>query len=70
MGSDKAIHIYKNATAIITGRASGIGRALAEGLAKQGCEVVLADCQIDLNTIRRIIRYSKAFWMNKIPESS
>jgi len=35
-------------TAFITGGASGIGRALAEELAKQGVEVVLADRQIEL----------------------
>jgi NADP-dependent 3-hydroxy acid dehydrogenase YdfG len=36
------------ATAVITGGASGIGRALGEALARKGCEVVLADRQIDL----------------------
>ena len=46
--SNKAIRIFDGATAIVTGGASGIGQALAEELAKRGCEVVLADLQIEL----------------------
>lgn len=42
------LRIYNNAVAIVTGGASGIGRALGEELAKQGCEVILADLQIEL----------------------
>ncbi len=42
------IRIFDGATAIVTGGASGIGRGLAEELAKRGCEVVLADHQIEL----------------------
>ncbi len=48
MKSDGTIRIFSGATAIITGGASGIGRALAEELAKRGCEVVLADRQIEV----------------------
>lgn len=42
------IRIFAGAVAIITGGASGIGAALGRELAKRGCEVVLADRQIEL----------------------
>ena len=48
MSSNKTIRIFNEATAIVTGGASGIGRALAIELAKRGCEVALADRQIGL----------------------
>src|SRR5262245_45289273 len=39
---------YQGGVAIITGGASGIGRALAEALSAQGATLVLADLQIGL----------------------
>jgi len=42
------IRIFNGAVAIITGGASGLGRGFGENLAARGCEVVLADVQIDL----------------------
>jgi NAD(P)-dependent dehydrogenase (short-subunit alcohol dehydrogenase family) len=48
MEANKRIRIFDGATAIVTGAASGIGRALAEELVKRGCEVVLADLQAEL----------------------
>ncbi|MCP3956362.1 MAG: SDR family oxidoreductase [bacterium] len=45
---DSRIRTFDGAVAIVTGGASGIGRALAEGLARRGSRVVLADRQIEL----------------------
>jgi NAD(P)-dependent dehydrogenase (short-subunit alcohol dehydrogenase family) len=42
-----SIRTYQNAVAIVTGAASGIGRALACELAARGANVVLADLQMD-----------------------
>lgn len=41
------LRTYTGGVAIITGGASGIGRALGEELSARGCEVVLADLNID-----------------------
>lgn len=48
MNSNNSLRIFEGATAIITGGASGIGKALAIELSKSGCEVVIADIQNDL----------------------
>jgi NAD(P)-dependent dehydrogenase (short-subunit alcohol dehydrogenase family) len=45
MKSDKNLRTFAGATAIVTGAASGIGRALAVELGRRGCDVVLADLQ-------------------------
>ncbi len=47
MGKDENIRTFTGATAIITGGASGIGKAIAEELAARGCDVVVADLQIE-----------------------
>lgn len=42
------LRTFDGAVAIVTGGASGIGRALAEELARRGAEVVVADLQAEL----------------------
>ncbi|MGD9365097.1 MAG: SDR family oxidoreductase [Desulfobacteraceae bacterium] len=48
MDLNKTIRVYKNGVAIVTGGASGIGRAISEVLVKRGCQVVIVDLQGDL----------------------
>lgn len=48
MNREPALRIFAGATAIVTGGASGIGRALCEELARRHCHVVVADMQSDL----------------------
>ncbi|MBU0991608.1 MAG: SDR family oxidoreductase [Proteobacteria bacterium] len=45
MAKKQKLRIFNDATAIVTGGASGFGRAVAEGLAKRGSEVVILDLQ-------------------------
>ncbi len=47
MRNGLGIRIFSGAAAIVTGAASGIGRAIAKELAARGCDVVVADLQID-----------------------
>ncbi len=48
MEPDHTLRIFDGAVAIVTGGASGIGRALSEALGRRGASVVLADRQTEL----------------------
>jgi NAD(P)-dependent dehydrogenase (short-subunit alcohol dehydrogenase family) len=41
----EGLRTFDGGVAIVTGAASGIGRAISEGLAQRGCQVVLADIE-------------------------
>ena len=40
------LRTFDGGVAIVTGAASGIGRAISEALAQRGCHVVLADIEL------------------------
>jgi NAD(P)-dependent dehydrogenase (short-subunit alcohol dehydrogenase family) len=48
MKMNESLRTFKGAVAIVTGGASGIGRAMGEALARRGARVVLADLQVEL----------------------
>jgi NAD(P)-dependent dehydrogenase (short-subunit alcohol dehydrogenase family) len=48
VADNAVLRTYSGAVAIVTGGASGIGRALSEALAQRGAIVVIADRQADL----------------------
>ena len=48
MKKNNLLRTFNEAVAIVTGGASGIGRALSQDLARRGAHVVLADRQIEL----------------------
>lgn len=47
MKKGSGIRTFKGGVAIITGGASGIGRSLGKALAARGCEVILADINME-----------------------
>jgi NAD(P)-dependent dehydrogenase (short-subunit alcohol dehydrogenase family) len=50
------LRVFDGAVTIVTGAASGIGRALTEELVRRGASVVLADLQAEVNAVAAGIR--------------
>jgi len=48
MKMNESLRTFEGAVAVVTGGASGIGRAVGEALARCGARVVLADLQVEL----------------------
>jgi NAD(P)-dependent dehydrogenase (short-subunit alcohol dehydrogenase family) len=48
MKGNESLRTFDGAVALVTGGASGIGRALGKALARRGARVILADRQVDL----------------------
>ena len=48
IASNRSLRVFEGSSAIVTGGASGIGRALGELLASRGSDVCLVDRQIDM----------------------
>jgi len=64
-----SIRVFDGAVAVITGGASGIGRAFAKELARRGASVVLADLQIEeadqvRDEIRKTGGKAESYWLN------
>ena len=47
MEKDSGLRVFRGGVAVITGGASGIGLALGRALVQRGCEVILADLQVE-----------------------
>ena len=59
---EKTMKSFANKVAAITGAGSGIGRALALNLAKQGCHLALSD--VNETGLAETVAQAKAFGVN------